>query len=317
MIKKMISIVTIVLAIGLCAFMMGIKSKENKAATRYEELNEQRRPLKVKKQKLEQELVELEMAYEIEVEPNAVAQVIFSEMNEQVYSSCYPIMKEYGYVGMLALSLEELPGQPGHMSVEQFRELLEAGWGICITWQTDTSHSRWLPKLQKELEKLEIEQGQAVYFPKGIYQAELDATIQQAGFSIAISCTADTEVPLQTKYEEGVWRVGAVGLMSSKPRLWLNEAVSQKANIAYLVGFELEEELYNEKSFRSMLNCFREYEATNELIVATVEEAAEQYFYRGRGVDPEFDAQYQAKKAKLEEELAQVKQQLSEIEEQY
>lgn len=317
MAKKIIYIVTLVLAIGLCALMIGTKVKEDKTAARYEELNAQRRPFAVKKAKLEQELVDLEQAYEVEVEPNAVTQVVFPELDEQVYSACYPIMKEYNYVGTLSLSLTEFPGEPGCMSVEQFQELLDAGWGICITWQTQTSHSQWLPQLQSKLTALEVEQEQAVYFPKGTYSADLDETIQQAGFSIAISGTTDAEIPLQTKYEENIWHVGAVGLMSSKPRLWLNEAVAQKANIVYIVGFELEEELYNENSFRSMLKCFREYEDTNELIVTTIDEAKDNFFYRGKGVDPEFEAQYQAKKAELEEQLSQVKQQLKEIEEQY
>lgn len=315
--KKIIPIVTVVLAVGLFAFIWGVQKQENKTAAQHEELYEQRRPLAVKQEQLEQELEKLEAAYEKSKAPNAVVQVLFTELNEQVYSQCYPIMKEYEYTGTLAVSESQFPGEEGCMTVEQFRELIDAGWDICITWQTEQDVKKWWPNLQNKLTVLGVEPGQVVYFPKGTYRAELDTTIQELGFSIAVSSKADEEIPLQLQHEEGVWHVGAVGLMSSKPRLWLREAVAQDANIAYLVGFQLEEELYNENSFRSMLNCFDEYEATDELIATNIEEAREHYRSRIAGIAPEIESQYQEKKAALEKELSEVNEQLKEIDAKY
>ena len=145
----------------------------------------------------------------------------------------------------------------------------------------------------------------------------MDETILKLGFSIALSNTEEGATPLQMKYEEGVWHVGAVGLMSSRPKLWLREAVANDANIAYLVGFETEEELYNQSSFRSMLNCFDEYEATKELVVTNVEQAKTHYYNRTLGLSTELENQYQTKKASMEQELEQVKKQLKEIDAQY
>ena len=105
--------------------------------------------------------------------------------------------------------------------------------------------------------------------------------------------------------------------MTSKPRLWLREAVAQDANLAYLIGFTLEEELYNEKSFRSMLNCFDEYEATEELVTTNIVEAREHFRSRSAGVAPEIESQYQEKKVALEKELAEVKKKLEKIDAKY
>lgn len=315
--KKIIPIVTMVLAIGLFAFVWGVQKQEKETAAQHEELYEQRRPLAVKQEQLEQELEELKSSYEKSKAPNAIVQVLFTELNEQVYSLCYPIMQEYGYTGTLAVSSDQFPGEEGCMTVEQFRELMDAGWEICITWQTGTDVKKWWPNLQNKLTVLGVEPGQVLYFPKGTYSADLDATIQELGFSIAVSSKAEEEMPLQLQYEEGVWHVGAVGLMSSKPRLWLREAVAQDAEIVYLVGFQLEEELYNENSFRSMLNCFDEYEVTEELIVTNLDEARDHYYSRSVGIDPALESQYQEKKATLEKEISEVKKQLEEIDAKY
>lgn len=315
--RKILPIVTIVLAVGLFAFVWGVQKQEDKKAVQYEKMYEQRRPLTVKKEQIEQKLEELENAYEKSKAPNAITQVLFTEMDEQVYSLCYPIMQEYEYVGILALSPTEFPGEEGCMTVEQFQELMNAGWKICITWQNDTEVNNWLTNLQNKMTVLGIEQGQTMYFPQGTYNAELDATLQDLGFSIAVISKTEEETPLQLQYEEGVWHVGAVGLMSSKPRLWLREAVAQDANIAFLVGFQLETELFNERSFRSMLNCFDEYEATEELVITDVDVAKEYYHTRSAGINPELESQYQQEKAALEAELADVKKQLEEIEAMY
>ena len=315
--KKLIPIFTIVLAIGLFVFVGIAQNQDKKKAEQYEEMYEQRRPLTVKQEQLEQQLIDLETEFNKASAPYSIVEVLFTELDERVYSQCYPIMKEFGYVGTLAVSLEELPGEEGCMSLEQFQELVDEGWGVCVTWPGDTVVDSWWTNLNKRLNELGIVPGKTMYFPQGTYSAELDSTIQELGFTITTSSVASEVSPLQLQYEEGVWHTGAVGLMSPKPRLWLREAVAQYANVAFLVGFEVEEELYNEKSFRSMLNCFDEYEATEELIVANTDTAREQYYKRSLGVDVKLEEEYQAQKASLEEELAQVKKQLKEIEAMY
>lgn len=317
MYKKIIPIVTIVLAIGLFAFIVRVQKQESEADIQRRELYEQRRPLAVKQEQLEQELEILENAYEKSKAPNGVVQVIFTDLDEQVYTKCFPIMNEHKYKGILALSPTQLPGETGCMTLEQFRELSEAGWEICITWQKDQNVAEWWPSLKNKLTVLGIEQGTVVYFPRDTYRAELDVTIQELGFSIAVINRKEPESPLQLQHEEGVWHLGAVGLMSAKPRLWLREAVAQEANLTFLVGFQDEEELYNERSFRSMLNCFAEYEATEELITAHYDAAREHYRSRIAGVAPEVESEYQEKKATLEKELMDVNKQLEEIDAKY
>ncbi len=315
--KKIIPIVTIVLAIGLFAFVMVVQKQENKTAASQDEWDEQRRPWAVQQEQLEQELEDLDKMYEKSKSPCAVTQVLFTELNEQVYTQCYPILKEFEYKGILALSDTQFPGEADCMSIEQFQELIAEGWKICITWQTNENVNTWWTRFQSKLTSLGVEAGNTVYFPKGTYSAEMDSALQELGFTIAVIGKTEEETPLQLQAEDGIWHVGAIGMMTSKPRLWLRESVAQDANLTYLIGFQQEEELYNEKSFRSMLKCFDEYVATDELIVTNMDEAREHFDRRSLGVSPEVESNYQEQKASLEKKLSDVKKKLKEIDAKY
>lgn len=315
MIKKIVSIATVILAVGLILFIWGIESREKKETDMHTAWYEERRPLTVQKEQLEQQLENVEKAYESAKNPKATTQVLFTDLSANIYDVCYPIMKEYEYTGILALSKDQFPGKEGCMTIEQLRELINEGWTTCIEWNLDSSANKWWPELQKELQGLDILQSTTMYFPVGAYKADYDKDLQEMGFTATVIGKTGDESPLQLQHEEGLWHIGAVGFMSSKPRLWLNESVAQKANVIFLVGFQESESenLYNEKSFRSMLNYFDEYEATDELDVTDVAEAREYFKNRSIGVSPETEAKYQEDKAAIEKQLEDVKKQLDEL----
>lgn len=314
--KKIVLAVTIVLIAGLGIFLWTVNREDQAKDVAYETWMDMRRPLEVQKENLEQELKNLEQDYNDYTKPKATTQVLFTDLNEQVYSVCYPIMQEFEYTGTLVLSSTQLPGKEGCMSVEQFQELIEAGWNTCIQWE-GTSVNRWWNALKKELEKLNIQQGQEIYFPRDTYSESLDSRVSQMGFSIVICETEDTTSPLQKEHEEGIWHVGAMGCMTTQPKLWLREAVAQDANVVYTVGFQLEKQLYNEKSFRGMLKAFDEYVVSGDLLVCNTMLAREHYSSRLNGVAPEYEAKYQEDRANLEAQIADVKKQLEEIDAQY
>ena len=55
------------------------------------------------------------------------ATVLFTDLDERIYTDIYPTMEEDGFVGMLAVSSAYLPDGEGRLTSEQIRELLEAG----------------------------------------------------------------------------------------------------------------------------------------------------------------------------------------------
>lgn len=315
--KRAVVIATLILMAGLGIFLWSIKRDEREQNAVYVKWNEERRPLEVKKKKLERELSNLTVEYEADKQPKGTTQLLFTDIDERVYSVCYPTMKNFEFTGILVLSGTRLPGTEGCISVEQFRELIEAGWSICIQWEGKNSVNRWWPAMQSSLNELHVDAGSTIYFPKGSYEAGLDARVQQMGFSIVISEKAENENPLQTQHEDGIWHVGAIGFMTSQPKTWLREAVAKDANITYLVSFQAEEQLYNEASFLGMMQAFDEYEVSGDLMVNNIDEARAHYKGRLDGVDPELEAKYQQDRAAIEEQIAEVDAKISEIDARY
>lgn len=305
------------IALGLLlvlALILWINQRQvNEEAKEALVLEEQLRPLNVKRQKLKKQLEELADGYEAGRRPKATTQILFTEPDARVYELCYPIMKEYGFVGVVALSAERLPGVENCMTEEQLTELIQAGWSICVRFDHATRLNAQWTSLKKQLKELNIEEPTTVYFATGVYNSGLDATIEKCGFSIAIH-HGEEDLPLvQPNDEAGVWHLGSVGLRGNEPRLRFMEAIEAKANIITLVGFSLEEEMYVERSFRSMLDSCSEYVAKEELLLGNSEDARLHFQSRTVEAGEAEKQEYLKQKQTLEAELEEVEKQMEKL----
>lgn len=307
--------VLVVLMVVLGVFLIKHQKEEQKQAAIYQEIDNQIRPLKVKKQQLTKELENLIEDYEAKHREKATAQVIYTEMSPQVYELCYPLMKERNFAGVLALSPTQLPGADGCMSIEQFETLVEQGWTTCIKWKAESNVNEWLPALKNQLSQLNIEVPNIVYFPKNTYKTEMDTQIKSLGFEIVVhhENTAAGHALIQTQYEEGLWHLGALGLMGSRTKVRFDEAIRNKGNIIYLVGFKEEDELYEERSYTVMLDYFKSYSDDQLLVVGTMEDARAHYYSRQEEVSEEEKTQYLQQKGTLEAEIADLEAQINEL----
>jgi peptidoglycan/xylan/chitin deacetylase (PgdA/CDA1 family) len=55
--------------------------------------------------------------------------ITFDDGNENVFLNAYPIMKEYGYIGVIYLIVNRL-NTDGYLTTEQIKELISAGWEV-------------------------------------------------------------------------------------------------------------------------------------------------------------------------------------------
>ena len=215
----------------------------------------------------------------------------------------------------MAISLTQLPGMNGLMSLEQFKEMIADGWDICIKWDADKAVNSWWPQLQTQIEQLGFESCPVVYFTTGTYKSSLDAQLTDMGFTVVVHHGEDNKPLIQSSHEEGLWHLGSVGLMGEKPKLRLTEAIDQVGNITYLVGFELEDEMYRERSFLSMLSYFDAYVANQELIVSSdMAEVRQDYLEQSEAYQQARKAEYEQARAILEAELAEVEAEISKVE---
>jgi hypothetical protein len=143
----------------------------------------------------------------------------------------------------------------------------------------------------------------------------MDTQIKSLGFEIVVhhENTAAGHALIQTQYEEGLWHLGALGLMGSRTKVRFDEAIRNKGNIIYLVGFKEEDELYEERSYTVMLDYFKSYSDDQLLVVGTMEDARAHYYSRQEEVSEEEKTQYLQQKGTLEAEIADLDAQINEL----
>ena len=130
-------------------------------------------PLREEKTRLEQELNALQDEYDLMISGAGIVTVLFTDLDERIYTEIYPIMEKYGYTGVLAVSGSSLPGGEGLLSSEQITELLEAGWACCPAWLEGDSLQTVLD-LEAILAVLGAEPSHTVYFEEGAYTQAYD-----------------------------------------------------------------------------------------------------------------------------------------------
>jgi hypothetical protein len=200
----------------------------------------------------------------------------------------------------------------GRMSLEQFKELIGKGWETCIKWDTQTPVDAWWPQVEAFYAAQQMEISKMAYFIAETYSGAVDAMLQQKGMEIVFHHGEDRAL-IQTTEEEGLWHLGAVGLMGEKPKLRLKEAIAQKGNIAYLVGFELDDEMYDERSFKSMLSYFDSYEVNQEMLVMSMDKTRLHYRERLAGYDAAREQKYKEQKAALVDQLDKINAQIEKM----
>ena len=285
------------------------QTQQEQAAGR-EEAEKLLRPLDVEWNRIQQEIDDLEEEYSLKMEGTGTAEVLFTHPDARVYEEAYPIMEEYGYTGVLAVSEQQFPGTEGNMSLEQFQELIQAGWSTCIVWSGDDMYT-WLGALALKMQETGVPGSSVMYFPSETYLKEYDEILLAHGFAAAVHHGEAGEMDTAAG-EGGIWHPAAVGLQGETPKYRLDDAVKNKANIVYTVGWQQEDEMYNEKMFRSMLSYFKQYQEESGLQVMDIAGAGEyrQQLENDKGaIEPE----YLQKKEELERQKEDIERQMDEI----
>ena len=97
---KMISILCAsCLLVGLGIFCLVVHQQDKQRDKEYREWQESVLSLDVQCRDIEKKIKKLEEDYQNQTLPKSTTQVIFTDLNEKVYTECFPIVQEYGYTG--------------------------------------------------------------------------------------------------------------------------------------------------------------------------------------------------------------------------
>lgn len=312
MAKKIGIAVTIVLLLILGVLLFREDKVTGERDAYYAKREKKLKPLDEEKKKAEKELKELTEEYERQIVGTGSVILVFTGMKEEVYTEIYPIMKKYGYTGVLTLSSNQFPGLDGCMSIEQFQELMGAGWTTCVAWEGVPSNGGWLYALTKKMEAAGIARSDVMYFPRDTYAVEDDALLQTLGFTVAVH-HGEAGLPLiLTQAEEGLWHPGAVGMKGETPKYKLQDAAEKKGNLVFTIGYELKEEMYSERTFTSMLDSLKQEQKKSGLKVTGFAEARNHRREVENG-GASLTAAYEEKKIVLEEKIREAEKKIADF----
>lgn len=282
-------IICIVGAVFLAVTLLLDSMKSGKTADFYEQVNMELVAMQLQKDKLQTELEKTRKAYQAELNGKATLQLLCTSPRTEIYDGMYPLMQEYGYTVVIALSQEAFPGKDGYMSAEQAKELYEAGWTFCYKYDGTAFDT-----LEEQAKELGISLTRAVYFKEGDYTSEKEEILADMEYAVHHGEEGRAVVALQ---KETHWYFGAVGWYTDNAAGYLATASKEGANLVFTVGLDTAKERFEAEQFSKMLKKIRSYD---NIVVTSFEEVEG---YQGDGMAPTAE-EYLTKIQKLQDELA-------------
>ena len=147
--KKTLLAFLSVLVLGTLVALFGVQKTVNgRLSDDLKETNKVIRELENEKSGLEKQLgVSLDKLN---------ATLCFSVADEQLYSEIYPILEEQDLTGVIILRNDQLPGDKYAIPVQDFLNLLQAGWSSAISLSRPQGESdeAWKSRVQTYMQKL-------------------------------------------------------------------------------------------------------------------------------------------------------------------
>jgi len=109
-IKRILQVVSALLAVVLVVLLVREFQERQESEKYYEDKYVEAMPLRAQKRELEQQLAQVERAYQVKINGKGTLTLLCMDMTEDIYTVIYPQMQEYGYIGLLAVTEETLPG---------------------------------------------------------------------------------------------------------------------------------------------------------------------------------------------------------------
>lgn len=308
LIKRILQVISALLLIGLVVVLIWESKTSKEEKEYYEDKYIESAPLRSRKRELEKQLAQVKREYQVKINGKGTLTLLCMDLTEDIYTVIYPQMQEAGYIAMLAVSQDTMPGMKGCMSKEQFEELLDAGWCLCLYWNGETELEEWLTEMKGLLEEQGLAMPVQIYFERETYQIAYDDLLLKHGLEAVVHHQEEGLEALTTQTEEGIWHIGAWGWNQVNARKNMEQALEDGAGLVFTIGSKY---YYDEDQFPKMMAVLAEYEAEQSLYVTDVSAA---YSYRGETEDARaaLQAELEAETAKLEAEIDAVDRQILE-----
>ena len=216
---------------------------------------------------------------------NSFMSFVFTDLDSGLYSDVLPLMldDEIPLEGVVALSVDELPGMEGKITFEQYADLMALGWETAIYWEgivsaddSDAAEAEeadlsamsqaldsYLESMSAVLESLGIEMPKSLVLGCEILADEYEsASIKYGIRNILRDDTVHNDL-IASHYPEGIWCPGILGWRDLRRSTRVKNAVENNGGYStFKINFDNSQENFDTSFYsidgESTLNGVRE-----------------------------------------------------------
>ena len=251
--KKAIALVLVVLI--LAGGLLYMRRADQQEKRRMQELYAAVEPLQRQREVLAAERDNLETSYALQMRDPGTVELLFRELDAQIFTDVYPQMRDRGIVGVLGISTHQYPGSRDKLKFEQYSRLLMDGWGSCFIYEKTDDFDSWYAQVAKWLERDGLPVPTAVFFPDNTYDESLDEALIRCGIQTVIHNAEDGHSATVTSLTGELWHTGAMpwnytGVNSDTELL----ARTNGANLVFTISFKNLWDAYEADAFSTVLD---------------------------------------------------------------
>jgi len=308
------TVICIFAMLSMIAFSVYTSVSERERHKKFEELSWD---LQIERQKLLRQYYNIEKDVISSLPCGTIMSIVVRGTDRLLYDKIFPILKGSdpdfpALVGMIVLTPDELPGDEGNITLEELREMLEAGWSIAVGYDGFEDLDEYLDGMAELLsERCRLNMPETVYFDYNQYTRGYDDILASHNIECVIHHEEEGLPLISTDLEAPVWRVGAFPWNSGGQSSTLySEFLTGNGNLVFSVGFEpympdyIVDETIAIESFTRMIEQFRGNAHSNHMAVASVPDARDLFEVHRMVYDekiPYIDAMKAVTKKSIEE----------------
>lgn len=256
--KRVFSIIFTILF--LCAFFAAVylgwsyiqerSRAEQEKQMALNSANNEANPLEIQRRELKAQLDILKKNPPSENIKLGTVEFVFRTLDKKlIYDEIFPMMTERGMTGTLLLTNTEVPGLWGKISMDQFQEMLDAGWDYCIQ---NNAGWGWRDIMENTLKRYNIALPDTVYVEKDKYDLKKDDEME--GYQFMIHHGEEASPVVIYHFEKtGLIHLGAKDWNYAGVREEIRDMMSHAGNLVFTVS-QKGDDAYKSEGFKDFLD---------------------------------------------------------------
>ena len=249
-------------AMLVVAVLFTLASCADKTDDRSEEYEIKRAQIQLEKQRYIDEQYALRMGLDEYTGHHSYMSFIFVSLDCALYTEVLPLFNtdEYPLVGVMALSLDELPGMDGNVTMDEYLDLTDLGWESAIYWTgpvTDDDESvsaedaasqlsSYLCDLDAALDEIGIDMPSSLVMNTIVTEGVYETTLESFGIENLLHDYENRDDLVSSDRPEGVWHSGVLGWRDLTRSTRIKRAVEASGGYAsFIVTFDNSPENYD------------------------------------------------------------------------